>query len=720
MKSARVIECAIILTIAVASSGTQLIASGGGNSNYITIAKQEQFNQASANAPIADPTSPFVLDSGSPVEMSFTPPGGSSTALSIPEGSSKYKFDQSFGTLAAMNAAFPDGSYTFAVSGASSFTLSLTGDLYPNIPQVMGGTWNSSGQLVVDSTQNNTLNFNTFAAYGTAGAISHMQLSISSADQTTVALSQTNITPTNSSAFTSYSIPAGTLMPGSIYFCSLEFDTVPADNTTAVSGDTAVTIYTTNTTFVVVTLGTPSSPPTITQQPINETSPPGSNVSFTVGFSGNNNVLVQWFKNGIPINLNSNGNGNGPTLTLSNIQNSDAASYFAILSSGSGPYVQSNTVTLTIGQSTSSSPPSFTVEPVSQTVASGSTVALNAFASGSPGYQWQLNGVPLSNEGNISGATGPTLVISGASASIEGGYVCIASNSAGSVQSNVASLAVSSTSNIGRLINISCRAQVGTGGNILIAGFAVGGAGTTGSESLLIRGSGPALVPFGVTGTLPDPQLELYSGTTLLGTNNGWGGNSQIASTAASVGAFAWASTTSHDSALLENLSAGPYTAQIAGQAGDTGVALAEVYDTTPAGSYTPTTPRLVNISARVQVGTGGNILIAGFVIGGTTSRTVLIRASGPALIPFGVTGTLPDPDLSLYSGTTLLGSNSGWGGNSEISAAAAQVGAFAWSSPASKDCAILATLPPGSYTAQVAGGSNDIGVALVEVYEVP
>jgi len=717
MKSARVFGSAIALAITLASTGPWLLAAGGGNSAYITIAKQELNDQTSASAPFADPTNPFEFTVGSALSMSFTPPGGTSTALTIPQGSNKYNYSELFTTLAAMNAAFPDGSYTFAVGGASSFTLSFTGDLYPNVPQVMGGTWNSSGQLVVDSTQSNTLNFNTFTAYGTAGALSHMQFSISSGDQTTVSLSQSYITSTNSAPFTSYSIPAGTLAPGSVYFCTLEYDTVPADNTTAVSGYTAATVYTTEINFMLVTSGTPSNPPTITQQPSDVTAPIGSNVSFTVNFSGNNNVIVQWFKNGVPLNLN--GNGNGPNLELSNIQNSDAASYFAVLSNGSGPFVQSNTVTLTIGAA-SSSPPSFKVQPVSQTVANGSTVAFDAFASGSPSYQWQYNGSPLSNGGDISGATGPTLVISGASAANGGSYACVASNSFGSVQSNSASLAVSTTTDIGRLVNISCRAQVGTGGNILIAGFAVGGAGTTGSESLLIRGSGPALMPFGVTGTLPDPQLELFSGTALLGTNDGWGDNAQIASTAASVGAFSWGSTTSHDSALLENPSAGPYTAQISGQSGDTGVALAEVYDATPAGTYTPTTPRLVNISARVQVGTGGNILIAGFVIGGSTSRTVLIRASGPALIPFGVTGTLPDPELSLYSGSTLLGSNSGWGGNAVISAAALRVGAFGWSSPSSNDSAILATLPPGSYTAQVAGASNDTGVALVEVYEVP
>jgi len=159
---------------------------------------------------------------------------------------------------------------------------------------------------------------------------------------------------------------------------------------------------------------------------------------------------------------------------------------------------------------------------------------------------------------------------------------------------------------------------------------------------------------------------------------------------------------------------------QVAGQSGDTGVALAEVYDATPAGTYTPAVPRLVNILARVQVGTGGGILIAGFVIGGSTSKTVLTRASGPALAVFGVTGVLPDPALALCSGTTLLGGNSGWGGNAQIAAAAASVGAFSWNNASSNDSAILVTLPPGPYTAQVAGSSGDTGVALVEVYEVP
>ena len=376
----------------------------------------------------------------------------------------------------------------------------------------------------------------------------------------------------------------------------------------------------------------------------------------------------------------------------------------------------------------------FTTQPISVSVAGG-TVVLNAVAentsnaASSPAarrsaaraavegdtttYQWLLNGVP------IAGATNSTLVVHVTPDTV-GSYTCIATNAEGSSTSSPATVSLAATPDIGRLINISCRAQVGTGGNILIAGFVVGGQGTSGTESLLIRGSGPALVPFGVPGILPDPQLQLYNGSSLLGTNDAWGGSAAIANSSASVGAFAWNSLSSHDSALIESMPGGPYTAQITGQAGDTGVALVEVYDATPAGSYTPTSPRLVNISTRVQVGSGGSILIAGFVIGGSTARTVLIRASGPALAPFGVSGTLADPQLALYSGSTLLDSNGGWGGNADIVNAAAAVGAFAWASASSADSAILITLPPGSYTAQVSGATGDTGVALIEVYEVP
>jgi sugar lactone lactonase YvrE len=369
-----------------------------------------------------------------------------------------------------------------------------------------------------------------------------------------------------------------------------------------------------------------------------------------------------------------------------------------------------------------------------ESVTSGQNTSFTVSATGSSmTYQWRVSvdagstWSNISNNATYGGATTATLAITGATVSMSGDeYDVQLANPAGSSVSGAATLTVSAPvvvvagggTGSARIVNISCRAPVGTGGNILIVGFAVGGAGTSGTEPLLIRASGPALVPFGVSGTLSDPQLQLFSGSTSIATNDGWAGSAAIANTAAAVGAFPWPTSTSHDSALLESLY-GAYTAQVAGQSGDTGVALAEVYDATPASAYSASSPRLVNISARVQVGTGSNVLIAGFVIGGTGTDTVLIRASGPALVPFGVTGTLPDPQLQLLSGSTVLGANTGWGGSSTISAAAAAVGAFPWTNLSSGDSALLITLPPGAYTAQVSGASNDTGVALVEVYEV-
>jgi hypothetical protein len=368
-------------------------------------------------------------------------------------------------------------------------------------------------------------------------------------------------------------------------------------------------------------------------------------------------------------------------------------------------------------------PPVFTTQPLSVTI-SGGTVALHAVAAGTTTYQWYSGSLPL------NGATDSVLVITflpfGTSS-----YRCVATNSAGTTSSNIATVTnISSPANPGRLINLSARAQVGTGGNIIFGGFAVGGAGVAGSQSLLVRASGPAIggAPFNVPNVISDPELKIFnqSGSVIPGDiNSGWAGSPAIASIAQSVGAFSWNVASSHDAALDLALPSGPYTAQVSGESGDTGDALLEIYDATPAGSYTSASPRLINLSARVNVGQGAaNALFAGFVIEGSTALTVLIRASGPAIAaaPFNVPVTLPDPALTLQyqSSGAVIASNTGWNGATDISYAASKIGAFSWGQSATADSALLITLPPGNYNAVVAGASGDSGVTLVEVYEIP
>lgn len=137
-----------------------------------------------------------------------------------------------------------------------------------------------------------------------------------------------------------------------------------------------------------------------------------------------------------------------------------------------------------------------------------------------------------------------------------------------------------------------------------------------------------------------------------------------------------------------------------------------------------PGAAKFVNVSSRAQVGTGDGVLIAGFVVTGTTPRTVLVRAVGPTLGTYGVSGVLADPQLDvtqLVSGVNVvIVSSDDWGGVAQISAAAVAVGAFPFSSTTSKDAAVLVTLQPGVYSAKVSGVGGTTGNALVEVYEVP
>ncbi len=268
------------------------------------------------------------------------------------------------------------------------------------------------------------------------------------------------------------------------------------------------------------------------------------------------------------------------------------------------------------------------------------------------------------------------------------------------------------SSGTARLINLATRAQIGGAAGTPIAGFALAG---TGSKKMLVRAVGPGLANFGVSGTLADPTLTLVSGGATIAGNDNW--NASDAATFTATGAFALSSA-SKDAALVATLPTGTYSA-VVGAGGGAGITLLETYD---ADSSAAPTAALTNASTRAFVGTGDQVLIPGFVVSGSGTLRLLLRAIGPTLANFGVTGALADPQLTLYSGANAIGSNDNWSGASnalEIAATAASVGAFSLVS-GSKDAAMLVTLPAGTYTASVSGVGGATGTALVEIYVVP
>jgi nitrogen fixation protein len=348
--------------------------------------------------------------------------------------------------------------------------------------------------------------------------------------------------------------------------------------------------------------------------------------------------------------------------------------------------------------------PSITAQPYGETINAGTSVVLNVVASGAPPltYQWFKNGVA------IAGATNVTLTIPSAQSIDAGTYTVAVRNSVGAVTSTGATLTV----NFSRLANLSVRAPAGTGDQTLIVGFYIGG---TGSKQVLIRGVGPTLAQYGVGGVLADPQLKLFNvANTQINQNDDWGGGTALANAFAVVNDFALPAN-SKDAALLVTLPLGGYSAQVNGAGTSTGVAMIEAYE---ADTSTPGA-RFTALSARNQVGTSDNIIIAGFVVTGNAPKTLLIRGIGPTLANYGVGGVLADPKLDLYSGNTRIDGNDNWGGTTTLSNAFTATQAFPL--PAnSKDAALLVTLQPGLYSAQVSGVGGTTGVALVEVYEMP
>ena len=244
-----------------------------------------------------------------------------------------------------------------------------------------------------------------------------------------------------------------------------------------------------------------------------------------------------------------------------------------------------------------------------------------------------------------------------------------------------------------------------TGDNVAISGFIITG---NSPKKVAVRGLGPSLPSAGFS-KLSDPTIKLRrANNSLIASNDNWRDDPAAAEQLKSK---KLAPQNDLESAVVATLVPGAYTAVMSGVNNATGMGLIEVYDLDSASDS-----KLANISTRGFVRAGDDVVIGGFILGaGGRDTQVLVRALGPSLSDAGVRNAVGNPTLELRDGNgVLLQQNDNWKDH--------QQAAIEGTGVAPRDeleCAILATLPAGAYTAIAGGQGGTTGVGLIEIYNI-
>jgi hypothetical protein len=393
--------------------------------------------------------------------------------------------------------------------------------------------------------------------------------------------------------------------------------------------------------------------PAITTQPVSLTVTAGASATFTVVASGTAPLAYQWQKGGGTIN-----GATSASYTIAATSATDAGTYTCVVTNSAGT-ATSNAATLTVNAVVVA--PTITTQPTSASVAVGSGVTFSIVASGTAplAYQWKKSGASL------NGATAATYSIAAAQSGDAGTYTCVVANSAGSATSNAATLSVTTGVVAPTITTSPSSATVDAGGSVT---FAVVAAGTS-------------------------PLTYQWQKNTAV---------------------ISGATSSSYTIAAVAAGDAGSYTCVASNSAGSATSSAAVLSVNVPTSTSNPA--RIVNLAVRTQAGGTAGTPITGFVIGGTgTSKHVVVRAVGPTLTQYQVTGVLADPRLQLWSNGTLVAANDNW--LSYDAASFPPVGAFPLTE-GSADAAIVTILPPGAYTTPVTSPNNAGGVVLIECYD--
>jgi hypothetical protein len=285
-----------------------------------------------------------------------------------------------------------------------------------------------------------------------------------------------------------------------------------------------------------------------------------------------------------------------------------------------------------------------------------------------------------------------------------------AANAASSDGTDIGAFEAQSTP-IGLVANFSTRLPVGTGDNALFEGFIVlGPSGST--KKIIVRAIGPSLIPFGIPDAVANPTLEIFDASnTKIASNDNWKttqvGGIITGDQFAEINGSGVPPSNDLESAIVANLAPGSYTAVVRGAGNTVGTGVVDAFDLS-AGS----TARLANIATRGLIQPGDKLMIAGFIVQGASVRAVL-SAVGPSLAAFGITNALPDTTLQLRDQNgTIVRENDDW-----MTDQKAELEATGLQPSHNLEAALVQTIPPGQYTAQVRGKPEATGTGVVQIY---